>query len=59
MAVVNYFGTQIPEIENIDGHMQIESAELHGKDVMELVDHFTVSDILLCENPVILIVKVL
>ena len=22
MAVVNYFGTQIPEIENIDGHIQ-------------------------------------
>ena len=28
MAVVNYFGTQIPEIEKIDGHMQIESADL-------------------------------
>ena len=25
MAVVNLFGTQIPEIEQIDGHMQIEN----------------------------------
>ena len=33
MAVVNYFGTQIPEIEKIDGHMEIESAKKHGKDL--------------------------
>ena len=25
MAVVNYFGTQIPEIKQIDGHMKIET----------------------------------
>ena len=31
MADVNYFGTQIPDIEKIDGHMQIVSAESHKK----------------------------
>ena len=31
MAVVNYFGTQIPEIEKTDGHIQIESADVHEK----------------------------
>ena len=57
MAVVTYFGIQIAEIENIDGHMQIESAELHGKDLNESEDNLTVSDVLLSENPVILTVK--
>ena len=52
MAVVNYFGTKIPEIEKINGHKQIELAELYEKD-----DHFTVSDVLLSENQVILTVK--
>ena len=56
MAVINYFGTQIPEIEKIDGHMQIKSAELHEKDLTESRDHFTGSDVLLSENPVILII---
>ena len=31
MTVVNYFGTQIPEIEQIDGHMQIETINTNGK----------------------------
>ena len=33
MAVVNYFGTQIPEIEKIDGHMQIETLNANGKEL--------------------------
>ena len=33
MAVVNYFGKQILEIENIDGHMQVETADIHEKDL--------------------------
>ena len=33
MAVVNYFGTQMPEIENIDGHMLIETADVYKKDL--------------------------
>ena len=35
MAVVNYYGTLIPEIEKIDGHMQIETAEVHEKDLTD------------------------
>ena len=31
MAVLNYLGTQIPEIEKINGHMQTESADVHEK----------------------------
>ena len=38
MAVVNYFGTQIPEIEKIDGHMQIETADIHEKDLTDPKD---------------------
>ena len=57
MAVVNYFGTQIPEIMKIDGYMQIESVELNGKDLTEPEDQFIVSYVLLSENPVILTVK--
>ena len=57
MAIVNYFGTQIPEMEKINGNMQIESAELHGKDRTEAEDHCTVSEVLPSENPVILTVK--
>ena len=37
MAVVNYFGTQMPEIENIDGRMKIESADMHEKDLTDPV----------------------
>ena len=33
MAVVNYFGTQIPEIEQIDGHMEIETRNANGKEL--------------------------
>ena len=57
MAVVNYIWTQIPEIEATNGHMQIELAKFYGKDLTEPEDHFTVSDILLSENPVILTEK--
>ena len=57
MAVVNYFGTQIPEIEQIDGHMQIETINKNGKELNDPKDQFTVSDVLLSENPVILTVK--
>ena len=59
MAVLNYFGTQIPEIEKIDRQIKIESADLHGKDLMWSEDYFTVIDVLLSENPVILTVKYL
>ena len=51
MAVVNYFGTQIPETKKIDGHMQIETT--NGE------DQFTVSDVSPSENPLILTVKYL
>ena len=57
MAVVNHFGTQIPEIEQIDGHMQIETMNANGKELNDQEDQFTVSDVLLSENPVILTVK--
>ena len=57
MAVVNYFGTQIPEIEQIDGHMQIETINTNSKELNDPEDQFTVSDVLLSENPVILTVK--
>ena len=57
MAVVNYFGTQIPEIEQIDGHMQIETINANGKELNDPEDQFTVSDMLLSENPVILTLK--
>ena len=54
MVVVNYFGTQIPEIEQIDGHMQIETMNANDKELNHPEDQFTVSDVLLSENPVIL-----
>ena len=57
MAVVNYFGTQIAEIEQIDGLMQIETINANGKELNDPEDQFTVSDVLLSENPVILTVK--
>ena len=57
MAVVNYFGTHIPEIEQTDGHMQIETINTNGKELNDQEDQFTVSDVLLSENPVILTVK--
>ena len=53
MAVVNYFGTMIPEIEKMDGHKQIKTADVHEKDLNDPKDLFTVSDVL----PVILTVK--
>ena len=37
--------------------MQIKATELYGKYLTEPEDYFTVSDILLSENPVILNVK--
>ena len=57
MAVVNHVGTQIPEIEQIDGHMQIETMNANGKELNDQEDQFTVSDVLLSDNPVILTVK--
>ena len=54
---MNYFGTQIPEVEKIDGHMQIETMNTNKKDLNDPKDQFTVSDVLLSENPVILTVK--
>ena len=57
MAVVNYFGTQIPGIEEIYGQIKIESADLHGKDLTQSEDHFTITDVLLSENPVLPTVK--
>ena len=57
IAVVHYFGTQITEIEIIDGYMQIESTELYGKGLTEPDNQFTGSDVLLSENPVIPTVK--
>ena len=38
MAVVNYFETQISEIEKSDGQMKIELADFHGKDLTDVVD---------------------
>ena len=57
MAVVNYFGTQIPEVEKFDGHMQIETTDIYEKDLNDPKDQFKVSDELLSEYPVILTVK--
>ena len=57
MAVVNYYGTQISEIEKTDSHVQIESADSNGKGLTDPEDQFTVSEVLLSENPVILTVK--
>ena len=57
MAVVNYFGTQIPEIGKSDGHIQIKTPYPNGKDLNDPKDQFTVSDVLLSENPMILTVK--
>ena len=47
MAVVNYFVTQIPEIEQIDGHMQIETINTNGQKLNDPEDQFTVLDVLL------------
>ena len=41
-AVVIYFGTQIPEVEKIDGHIQIETADIHEKDLNDPKDQFIV-----------------
>ena len=54
MAVVSYFGTQIPEVEKIDGHIQIETTDIHEKDMNDPKDQFKISDVL---NPVLLTVK--
>ena len=42
MAVVNYFGTQIPETEQIDGHLQIETMNANDKELNDQEDQFTV-----------------
>ena len=42
MAVVNYFGTQIPEVESIDGNMQIETMNRNEKDLNDPKDQYTV-----------------
>ena len=57
MAVVNYFGTKIPEVDKIDGNIQIETTDMHEKDLNDPKYEFTVSDVLLSENAVILTVK--
>ena len=57
MAVVNYFGRRTPEIEKIDGHMHIETTDVHEKNLNDPKDQFTVSDVLLSKNPIILTVK--
>ena len=57
MAVVNYFGTQIGKIAQIDGHMQIETMNANDKELHDQEDQFTVSDVLPFENPVILTLK--
>ena len=61
MAVVNYFGTQTPDIKKIVRQMKIElgseSADFQEKDLAESEDHFIVTDVLLSENPVILTIK--
>ena len=41
----------------MDGHMQIEPMNTNEKDLNDPKDQFTVSDVLLSENPVILTVK--
>ena len=50
MAVLNYFGTQIPKIEKIDGHMQTETTDTHRKNLNDPKDQFTVSAVLLSET---------
>ena len=57
MSVANYFGIKIWEAEKIDGHVEIETINTHKKDLNDPKDQFTVSDMLLPENPVILTVK--
>ena len=47
MTGVNYFGMQIPKVEKIDGHMQIETTDVHEKHLNDPKDQFTVSDVLL------------
>ena len=47
----------LPEIEQTDGHMQIETINTNGKELNDPEDQFTVSDVLLSENPVILTLK--
>ena len=50
ITVVNYFGTQIPEIEIMDGQMKIQSVDLQGKYLTESDDHFRVTDVPLSET---------
>ena len=57
MAVVNYFWTQILEVQKSNDHMQIKSADLYGKDLTDLEDQFAAWDVLLSENLMILTVK--
>ena len=51
MSAMNYFGTEIPEIQKVDDQMQIKSSDFYGKDPTDPEVQFTVSDILLSENP--------
>ena len=57
MAVVNYFQTQIPEVKKCDGHMQIETADIHENVLNDPKNRFTLSDVLLSKSLVILTVK--
>ena len=57
MEVVSHFGTQLPEVEQIDGQMQIETINTNGKELNDPEDQFTGSYVLLSENPVFLTLK--
>ena len=57
VAVVNYFGTQVPEVERIGGCMQIGLANVHRRDLADPKDQFTVSDMFLSGGPVVLAVR--
>ena len=56
VAVVDYFGTQVPEVEQIDGCVQIETMNVNDKELGDQKDQFAVSDVLLSESLVILTV---
>ena len=62
VAFVKYFGTHTTEIEEIDGQIKIElgskSPDLHVKDQTESEGYFTVTDVLLSENTVIMTKRV-
>ena len=56
VAGVNYFGSEIPEVEKIDGKWKLKQKICMEKDLAESEDHFTVPDLLLSENSMILTV---